>query len=138
MQGGGERAHDDAGERRHHDGEHGRLGKLTHELDLTPEQVEKIRAGLKPKAESSLGSTDSKLVSDVDARLAAFSTAFAGESFDAKTLSAWEPEDSHLVSAGMTRLVRFCEVITPILTPEQRTKFAASLREHRLEPVAGK
>ena len=31
-------------------------------------------------------------------------------------------------------MVRFYQALTPVLTPEQRTKVAATLREHANEP----
>ena len=35
-----------------------------------------------------------------------------------------------LASRGATRMAHFYETVTPLLTPEQRTKLAAELREH--------
>jgi Spy/CpxP family protein refolding chaperone len=109
--------------------EAGRLDRLTKQLDLKPDQVAKIEAAIKP------GETpiEPKMKTDIDARLTAFSASFASEKFDPKTLAAWEPDDPHLASAGATRMVKLCEAIAPVLTPEQRTKFAEHIREHRLE-----
>jgi hypothetical protein len=116
--------------------DHGRLAKLTSDLELTPEQVDKIEAGLKTEPGGAPGPVDAKLATDIDARVKAFSTSFSGETFDAKTLAAGDAVDAHLVTTGVSRLVRLCEVATPILTPEQRTKFATHLREHKAEAAA--
>lgn len=109
--------------------ENGRLERLTKELALTPDQVDKIKTGIK----AATGPIEPKLATDIDARMTAFTTSFASDKFDAKTLSAWEPEDPHLATAGATRLVHLCEAAAPVLTPEQRTKFADQIRTHRLE-----
>ena len=39
---------------------------------------------------------------------------------------------------GVTRMVRFYEIVTPLLTPEQRTKLAEHLRERLKDPHAAK
>jgi Spy/CpxP family protein refolding chaperone len=119
-----ESAKSDAGS---HEG--GRLERLTKQLDLKPDQVAKIEAAIKP----SEAPIEPKMKADIDARLTAFSASFASEKFDPKTLAAWEPDDPHLASAGATRMVKLCEAMAPVLTPEQRTKFAEHIREHRLE-----
>jgi Spy/CpxP family protein refolding chaperone len=115
----------------------GRLAKLTSELSLTPEQVTKIEDGLKAKPSAS-GPIDPKVSSDVDTHLKEFATAFASEKFDAKTLTTWESVDSQIATTGGARLVRLSEVAAPILTPDQRTKFATQLREHGMKPAVEK
>jgi Spy/CpxP family protein refolding chaperone len=115
----------------------GRIATLTKDLSLTPDQVTKIDDGLKAKA-GGYGPIDPKVTGDIDARLKEFTAAFAGEKFDAKTLSTWEAVDSKAATTGGTRIVRLCEVAAPILTPEQRTKFANQLREHANAPAEKK
>jgi Spy/CpxP family protein refolding chaperone len=118
--------------------ESGRLERLARDLQLTPDQVQAIQAGLNAKPENAPGAGETKVASDVDARLATFSTAFVGASFDAKTLGEWEVNDSHVATIGATRMASLCRAAAPVLTPEQRTTFAARLREHRFELAVGK
>ncbi|HXB54784.1 MAG TPA: hypothetical protein VN461_08385 [Vicinamibacteria bacterium] len=109
----------------------GRLAELTQEVSLTPDQVNKISAalhtalaGLSAKFDPQKGET----------HVHAFSTAFAGDSFDAKTVTS--NANAHLASRGATRMVLFYETVTPLLTPGQRTKLAAELREHASHQAA--
>jgi len=102
------------------------LAKLTELLTLTPDQVTKITAALsadvpvKPEADPK----------PVDAYVTAFATAFVADKFDPKALAAPATAAAgHVARHGNARLVRFYEAITPILTPDQRTKLAAHLRE---------
>ena len=60
----------------------------------------------------------------------AFSTAFASDAFDAKTLGAGAAANGHLAAHGARRMVLFYETVVPVLTPEQRSHLADDLREH--------
>jgi Spy/CpxP family protein refolding chaperone len=108
------------------------LGELTKELSLTPEEVEKISAALKkdapPKADTAA----------VDAHLKAFETAFVADTFDAKTLTTANAANAQISKHGTARLVRFYKIVTPLLTPEQRTKLAEIIRERLNDPHAAK
>jgi Spy/CpxP family protein refolding chaperone len=104
----------------------GRLAALTEELSLTPDQVEKISTGLGKPAEHP-EHFDPK---DAESHVQAFATAFAADTFDAKTLSTGPAANGALSSHGATRMVHFYETVTPILTADQRTKLAEHLREH--------
>jgi Spy/CpxP family protein refolding chaperone len=108
------------------------LARLTEELALTPDQVEKISAALKkdapPKPDPAA----------LDAHLKAFETAFIAEKFDAKTLSTANAANAHLSKNGSARIARFYEIITPLLTPDQRTKLAEHVRERLSDPHAAK
>jgi Spy/CpxP family protein refolding chaperone len=99
------------------------LARLTQSLHLTPDQVERISAALKsnapPKADPSA----------VEAHVDAFSKAFAAETFDARTLNTADAANARLAKPGATRMVRFYEIVTPLLTPEQRTTLAGHLRD---------
>lgn len=106
--------------------EHGRLETLAADLSLAPEQVEKIRAGLHGAFANVREHVDPEKIT---ARLNAFATAFESPSFDAKTLKSGEL-NLHLAGWAASRMARFYEVVTPILTPEQRTKLADHMREH--------
>jgi Spy/CpxP family protein refolding chaperone len=108
------------GEREHG----GRLAKLTEELSLTPDQVKSISAAYHT-ALAGLGARfDPK---NGEAHVHAFSTAFAGKSFDAKSVTS--NANAHLAGYGAARMALFYETVTPLLTPEQRTKLAEQLRE---------
>ena len=103
----------------------GQLAELTEEAKLTPNQVTKISAALHTAMAGLSGKFDPK---KGEAHVHAFSTAFAGDSFDAKAVTS--NANGHLASRGATRMALFYETVTPLLTPEQRTKIAAGLREH--------
>jgi Spy/CpxP family protein refolding chaperone len=132
------KAHVEVWKKVNHDEEHGskekgsHLAVLTEELSLTPEQVEKISAALKkdapPKADTAA----------LDAHIKAFETAFVADKFDAKTLTTANAANSHISKHGTARLVRFYKTILPLLTPEQRTKLAAQLKERLEDPHAAK
>ncbi len=99
------------------------LAKLTETLGLTPDQADKIATALKtgapPKPDSAA----------LDAHLAAFETAFTSPTFDAKTLATANAANVHIAKHGTARMVRFYETVTPLLTPDQRTKLADHLRK---------
>jgi Spy/CpxP family protein refolding chaperone len=109
----------------------GHLGRITEELSLTPDQVEKISAALKkdapPKPDHAA----------LDAHIKAFETAFVADKFDAKTLTTANAANAH-VSKGSERMVRFYKIVIPLLTPDQRTKLAAHLHERLNDPHAAK
>jgi len=103
----------------------GQLAGLTEKLSLTPDQVNKISAALHTALAGLPGKFDPK---KGEAHMHAFSAAFAGDSFDAKSVRS--NANAHLASRGATRMALFYETVTPLLTPEQRTKLAEHLREH--------
>jgi Spy/CpxP family protein refolding chaperone len=103
----------------------GRLAKLTEEVALTPDQVTKISAALHTAPAGPPAKFDPQ---KGEAHVHAFSAAFAGDSFDAKSVTS--NANGHLASRGATRMALFYQTVAPLLTPEQRTKLAAELREH--------
>jgi len=109
-----------------------RLGALAEELSLTPDQVEKISAALKKDAPAKPDTAA------LDAHVNAFGTAFVADTFDAKTLTTANAANAHISKHGTGRLVRFYKIVTPLLTPEQRTKLAEHLRERLADPHAAK
>jgi Spy/CpxP family protein refolding chaperone len=109
----------------------GRLAELTEEVSLTPDQVTKISAALHT---AMAGLSDKFDPKKGEAHVHAFSTAFAGRSFNAKAVRS--SANAHLASRGATRMALFYETVTPLLTQEQRTKLAAELREHANHPAA--
>jgi Spy/CpxP family protein refolding chaperone len=104
----------------------GHLRALTVDLALTPDQVAKIKANLSAAAKDAVKPDPQK----VEAHLQAFGAAFKAETFDAKTLSTGGAANAHLASWGATRIALMFESVTPVLTPDQRAKLAAQVREH--------
>jgi Spy/CpxP family protein refolding chaperone len=101
----------------------GRLGELTAEVGLTPDQVAKMSAALKARPATG-GESRSKRA---EARVHAFTTGFSTASFDAKSLASKTPT---IAGRGSIRMAQFYETVTPLLTTEQRTKLAEILHEH--------
>ena len=103
-----------------------RLAKLTELLALTPDQVETISKSLSAEVPAT-PQTDPKAV---DTLIQAFATAFEADKFDAKSLATTGTAAAgHVARHGGARMARFYEAVTPVLTPDQRTKLAADLRE---------
>ena len=103
----------------------GRLANLTEQLSLPPDQVNRISAALKTARTGRPVEFDPK---KGDAHVQAFSKAFASDSFDAKSVTS--NANAELARHGATRMALFYETVTPLLTPEQRTKLAEHLRGH--------
>jgi Spy/CpxP family protein refolding chaperone len=102
------------------------LAKLTELLTLTPDQVDKITTALATDTPVT-PQTDPK---PVDAYIQAFGAAFVADKFDPKSLNtAATASAGHLARHGGARMARFYEAVTPVLTPDQRTKLAAHMRE---------
>jgi Spy/CpxP family protein refolding chaperone len=103
------------------------LELLAKDLNLTADQVEKIRATFAEKVKRQPLKFDPD---QVETYVQDFGTAFKGETFDAKTLQHGPFVHQHLAVWGAKRLAHFYEAIDPLLTPEQRTKLSAQLKEH--------
>jgi Spy/CpxP family protein refolding chaperone len=104
----------------------GRLAALTTDLGLTVDQVNKIRAGLGAGPTSVPRLDPQKIAAD----LQSFGDAFRGEKFDAKALTTASGADASMVGWGAARLAYFVEILSPVLTADQRANFAERLREH--------
>ncbi len=103
-----------------------RLDKLTELLALTPDQVDKIDKALAAEAPVT-PKNDPKAE---DAHIQAFATAFVADKFDPKALAPSATASAgHVARHGGARLARFYEAVTPVLTPDQRTKLAAQIRQ---------
>jgi Spy/CpxP family protein refolding chaperone len=106
--------------------EGGRLAMLTTDLDLTQDQVEKIRAGFGERMKA-VPRLDPQ---EVTTHIQAFGDAFRSEKFDAKALTGASGANAHLAGWGAAHLAHFIEAVSPVLTPDQRAEFAQRLREH--------
>ncbi len=104
----------------------GHLATLATDLDLTPDQTAKIRAGLVDGMKS-VPRLDPQ---EISAHLRAFDDAFRSDKFDAKTLTTANGANAHIAGWGASHMAHFVEVIAPVLTPEQRSQLAQRLREH--------
>jgi Spy/CpxP family protein refolding chaperone len=114
--------HDEADDKQHRSGH---LLALVRELGLSQEQADKIKASFHDKMKASPQDQAHKEVQD---HLTAFGTAFKAEKFDAKKVTGSKAA-AHMARWGATRMARFVEAATPVLTPEQRTKLADEIRE---------
>ena len=102
------------------------LANLTALLNLTPDQVDTIIKALSAEGPVT-PQTDPKVV---EAYIQAFATAFVADKFDVKSLATTATAAAgHVARHGGARLARFYEAVTPVLTPEQRAKLAAQLKE---------
>jgi Spy/CpxP family protein refolding chaperone len=104
----------------------GRLAMLAADLDLTPDQVAKIRAGL-GEGMKGVPPLDPERIA---AHLRAFGDAFTGETFDAKLLTTASGANARLVGWGAAHMARFVETVSPVLTPDQRAQLAQRIQEH--------
>ena len=105
----------------------GHLGALAKDLELSPLQVEKIRATF--KASTTAAPVHFNRIQSEE-HLRAFGEAFASDKFDAKTLSTGGAANAQIATWGAARTVRFYEAVNPSLTLDQRAKLATSLRRH--------
>src|SRR5450432_840813 len=122
---------DEADDKQHHDGF--MLG-LVRELGLSQDQADKIKAAFKDKMKAAPQDHAHKEVQD---HLTAFGTAFKADTFDAKKLAGAKAAAGHMAKWGATRRARFLEAAAPVLTPDQRTKLAATIRDHADKPTPG-
>jgi hypothetical protein len=101
------------------------MEELTRELTLTPEQLTSVSAALDAAHGDDAKTFDPKVASEY---VKAFAEEFPKESFDARAIA---PDmNGRLVGHGVRRMAAFYEIVTPLLTPEQRNTLAAHLREH--------
>ncbi len=105
----------------------GYLEALASELNLTTDQVEKVRARWSAAAKDASGPLDSQ---KIETHLQVFGQAFKSDSFDARSLSTASAANTLLASWGSSRMAHFFESVNPVLTPEQRSALAQSLRQH--------
>jgi Spy/CpxP family protein refolding chaperone len=105
----------------------GRIAHIQKELGLSPDQVEKIKAGFTAQMASVQAKFDP---AEAEAHMKAFGNAFVADQFDAKSLGTADAANAHMATWGATRMVRFYQTVAPTLTPEQRTKLADMIRQH--------
>ena len=104
----------------------GKLAMLATDLGLTPDQVDRIRARL-GEGMKTVPRLD---LQEISTHLRAFGDAFRRDKFDARMLTTANGANAHLASWGAAHLAHFIEAVSPVLTPDQRARFAQRLREH--------
>ena len=102
------------------------LAQLASELDLSREQVDKIRANV---AES-MRAVPRFDPQEITAHIHTFGDAFRAPTFDAKMLTTGPSATSHMVAWSGAHMARVIEAASPVLTPEQRANLAQILHEH--------
>jgi Spy/CpxP family protein refolding chaperone len=107
---------------------HGHLAALSAELDLTPEQQQRIRAALAPQG------GQGEIVRPFDreragARLRALAQAFRAPQFDARAVDREQPA-AGLAGWGAAHLARVVAAMGPILTTDQRARLVQKLIDH--------
>jgi len=112
----------------------GHLAILAKELNLTQEQVERIRSNLATEMKATAMQFDPQ---EIETCIQAFGAAFKEEAFDAKTLRQVSSANTVLAGWGAIRMAQFYEAVIPALTPDQRTSLAGMLREHASHSSAG-
>jgi Spy/CpxP family protein refolding chaperone len=110
------------------------LAELATDLDLTPDQVAAIGAGLGGMAREARP-LDSQ---EVAAHLKGFGDAFRSDKFEAKALTTASDVNAHAAGWGAAHMAHFVETVSPLLTTEQRGLLARQLREHASHDPAAK
>lgn len=111
-----------------------RLAALATDLELTPEQVEKIRAGLDAGVHEP-APLDRQAIA---AHLVGLDEAFRSDKFEAKALAPASDANAHAAGWGAAHMAHFVETVSPLLTPEQRGWLAQTLREHENHETASR
>ena len=109
----------------------GMLDKMSDELGLTPEQKEKLHAKLEPQMKADHVAMKEKMVA-AEQHMMAVGRAFEADKFDAKKVGVGT-DAPDTVKAMTTAKVKFVETVLSVLTPEQRPKFVAQLKEHEAD-----
>ena len=112
-----------------HGHEHGSmLDKLSAELALTLEQQDKLRTKLDAQMKAQEAAMKAKKAAS-EKHMKQIGDAFEGEKFDAKKVGIGQhaPE---MAKTMATNHIAFVETVLAVLTPEQRAKFAAHIRDH--------
>ena len=104
----------------------GHLGHLAKDLAVAPIRSSGLRSGFT----TSIRTAKKYDRAEADAHFKAFAAAFASDTFDAKSMTTGGATNAHMATWGITRMVHLYKALTPVLTPEQRTKLAADIRSH--------
>ena len=108
------------------DGKGGHLARLAKDLGLSPDQVEKIRGNF-DTANAAAPKYDP---AEATEHMKVFAESFTADHFDAAALTAGRAVNGHMATFGMNRTVNLYKAAAPLLSPDQRTKAAESIRQH--------
>lgn len=103
------------------------LDRVAKDLDLTPDQVAKVRATFVESVKKHPLQLDA---AQVEAHIQEFGTAFKSDKFDAKALKHGPFASQHMAVWGAWRMAHLYEALGPVLTPDQRAKLSAEMKEH--------
>jgi protein CpxP len=112
-------------------GEHGmaeHMGMLAEALGLSPEQKEKIRTKMEAQMKAKEAAMKARMAA-AEKHMMAIGDAFETDKFDAKKVGVGT-KAPEMAKEMATARITFVETVLAVLTPEQRTKFAAHVREH--------
>jgi Spy/CpxP family protein refolding chaperone len=112
-------------------GEHGpgaRMHELADMLGLTPEQREKLHAKMEEGMKARMAAAKTKMDA-MHAHMKAIGEAFEKDKFDAKQAGVGQHLPDMAKTMATERLASI-ESLIALLTPEQRAKLAAHIREH--------
>jgi Spy/CpxP family protein refolding chaperone len=110
--------------------EGGQIHHLAQILGLSTDQVQKIDATFTKSIATAFAGKDKFDGKAVEQHMTAFISAFPGDTFDAKALTTADKANSSVAAWGGMRMTRMYQAMIPVLTPDQRTKLAARLRDH--------
>jgi Spy/CpxP family protein refolding chaperone len=116
------------GDHHGHEGGPMMLEKLSAELALTPEQLDKLRPKLEAQMKTQEAAMKAKKATS-EKHMKQIGDAFEGDKFDAKKVGVGQYAPD-MAKTMATNHVTFAETILGVLTPEQKAKFATHLREH--------
>jgi Spy/CpxP family protein refolding chaperone len=109
----------------------GPMGHMGDELGLTPEQKEKLHTKLEAQMKAQHAMMKEKMAA-TEKHMEAIGTAFESDKFDAKKAGVGT-QAPDMVKAMATAKVQMAETVLSVLTPEQRPKFLAQIKEHEAE-----
>jgi Spy/CpxP family protein refolding chaperone len=109
----------------------GPMGHMGDELGLTPEQKEKLHTKLEAQMKAQHAAMKEKMTA-AEKHMDAVGAAFESDKFDAKKAGVGT-QAPDMVKAMATAKVQMAETVLSVLTPEQRPKFLAEIKEHEAE-----
>ncbi len=109
----------------------GPMAKMGDELGLTPEQKEKLHTKLEAQMKAQHATMKEKMAA-AEKHMEAVGAAFESDKFDAKKVGVGT-QAPDMVKAMATAKVQMAETVLSVLTPEQRPKFLAQIKEHEAE-----
>jgi Spy/CpxP family protein refolding chaperone len=107
--------------------EQSHLERLAREIDLTPDQIAKVRATFATGMKSAPVKLDP---AQVDAHVHELTAAFDAATFDARSLVHRAAAHGQMAGYGARRMAELYLAVDPVLNPAQRARLSAILKEH--------